>query len=260
MLEDDPRGASTIRVASGFSCNNACIFCAQGRLRLTEVLPGAFAEIPPGDLAGRVVAFVGGEPTLGDALLVRLAEAAQRGAKRIVVQTNGRRLAYPRYVAALAEAAGGRLWLEVSLQGSTKEMHDFHTAVPGSFAQTVAGLRNARAAAIPTGLSTVLTRSSYRHVAELVRLAHAVGCGAVRAELSVPLGAGRRGGASAGPPLALLSPHLALAGRTAERLGIVWLPPGAPPDVRFPFAGLGVTEPAPAEVASALLPRDDEAS
>jgi MoaA/NifB/PqqE/SkfB family radical SAM enzyme len=67
-------------VALGFSCNNACVFCAQGELRASEpdesvasaggAVSGAervdnvIRSIEPGE----VVAFVGGEPTIHERL------------------------------------------------------------------------------------------------------------------------------------------------------------------------------------------------
>src|SRR5262245_8508013 len=139
-------------VAFGYRCNNACIFCAQGALRDGEVAPVEAAAVERtlaslGD--GESVAFVGGEPTLDDRLLPWVAAAVRRGASLIIVQTNGRRLAYPAYARALAEAASvepprGALRLDVSLHGSTEAMHDYHTQVSGSFRQTLTGITNAR--------------------------------------------------------------------------------------------------------------------
>jgi len=56
------------------------------------------------------------------------------GAKRIVLQTNGRRLAYRAYARELA-AASRKLVLDVSLQARSEAMHEYHTQAPGSFKQ-----------------------------------------------------------------------------------------------------------------------------
>src|SRR4051794_18617310 len=103
-------------VALSFSCNNACVFCAQGELRASST-PASDAAIEAElEQAGpsEAVAFVGGEPTLSERLpeWIRLADA--RGAPRIVLQTNGRRLAYAAYVSAL-RSASQRLSLEIAL-------------------------------------------------------------------------------------------------------------------------------------------------
>ena len=58
-------------------------------------------------------------------------------------------------------------------------MHDWHTGTEGSFAQTVQGLRHARAERIPAGVTVVITRPSFRHLTEIVRVAHAAGAVAI---------------------------------------------------------------------------------
>ena len=117
-------------VALGFACNNACIFCAQGDLRsrgaeIDEApIAAELASIQPGE----IVAFVGGEPTLAARLPDWIEEASRRGAARVVVQTNGRRLAYRAYARELASVgksgahSGGPtcVALDVSLHGSSE--------------------------------------------------------------------------------------------------------------------------------------------
>ena len=157
----------------GFACNNHCVFCAQGELgsaasddeALVARVEAALAAIEPRE----AVAFAGGEPTLRRELDGWITTAAARGASAILVQTNGRRLAYFGYARALAAAAGsGRhLSFEVSLQGSTAAMHDYHTNVEGSFAQTIVGMRHARALRVPFAVATVVTRSNFRHLSEI---------------------------------------------------------------------------------------------
>src|SRR5262245_52582301 len=99
------------------ACNNACVFCAQGDMRRAGPradVAERLAAVQPGE----AVALLGGEPTLLDALPAWIREAHERGASRIVVQTNGRRLAYRSYATAL-RASSSRLALDVSLHGST---------------------------------------------------------------------------------------------------------------------------------------------
>lgn len=65
-------------------------------------------------------------------------------------------------------------WVEVF--GVTEAMHDHHS--PG-FRQLVLGLRRARADHIPFSVVYRLTRSNYRHSAEMIRVAHTLGAQAV---------------------------------------------------------------------------------
>ncbi len=229
----------------GFTCNNACLFCAQGSLRegasiargdATPASEGAIDSIAPGE----AVAFVGGEPTIDERLLSWITAADQRGARRILVQTNGRRLAYKSYARAIA-ATSKRLAIEVSLHGSTEAMHEHHTSAPGSFSQTVRGLRNATAEGIPAGVTTVVTRSSYRHLVEIVTLARALGATAARFVAVEPLGRARSPGIAA--PAELAAPFVKRAIDEARRAGLaIATEDGA----RDRFAGLGLFE-APAE-------------
>jgi pyruvate-formate lyase-activating enzyme len=256
-------------VALGFSCNNACIFCAQGELRASDAaqdpelraqaLGAAIAAITPAE----TVAFVGGEPTIHGDLPAWIAAAHARGAARIVVQTNGRRLAYRAYARELA-GASSRLTLDVALHGSTAPMHDYHTSVPGSFQQTVQGLRNARAEGLRVGVTTVITRSNFRHLGEIVRVARACGASAVRFALAAPHGRAGRDADRVIPALDMVKPHLVAAIGDARQLGLavqwdlgdvgaldglVEPPRGEPEGARF--AGIGEVEPAATAAAPA---------
>jgi MoaA/NifB/PqqE/SkfB family radical SAM enzyme len=232
----------------GTACNNACVFCAQGGgdARVpAEVDPAAaIAAVTPGD----IVAFQGGEPTIYEGLTAWIRAVEARGAARIVVQTNGRRLAYRAYARALGEASS-RLVLDVSLHGSTAPMHDYHTAVPGSFAQTVQGLRNARAQGIRVGVTTVVTRSSLRHLAEIVRVAHAAGALAIHFAQAVPSGRAATNRARVVPAAEMVLPHLQRAVAEAQRLGLGVQVGDRPTSAAAGelFAGIGEVEPPPTD-------------
>jgi|HubBroStandDraft_6_1064221.scaffolds.fasta_scaffold85656_4 MoaA/NifB/PqqE/SkfB family radical SAM enzyme len=239
----------------GMRCNNACVFCAQGdgdARAPAEVDPaGAIAAVEPGES----VAFQGGEPTIFAGLAAWIRAADARGAARIVVQTNGRRLAYRAYARALGEASE-RLVLDVSLHGSTAPMHEYHTGVPGSFAQTVQGLRNARAEGIRAGVTTVVTRSSFRHLAEIVRVAHAAGALAIHFAPAEPSGRAATNRPRIVPEAEMVLPHLQRAVAEAQRLGLgVQVGDRATPSSAGElFAGIGAVEPLPAGKARVSLP------
>lgn len=225
----------------GFACNNACVFCAQGALRDKEEGPPDVAaqleEIAPGD----VVAFLGGEPTVHDELPAWIKAADARGAARIVVQTNGRRLAYRAFTRALREASP-RLALDVALQGATAAMHEYHTGTPGSFEQTVRGVRQARAERIPVGITTVVTRSSFRHLGEIARLAHAAGAEAIHFARAEPFGRAAAARDRLLPAREMILPYLTRAVAEAQRLGLTVVVGDA--ETAGFFAGIGEIEPA----------------
>jgi MoaA/NifB/PqqE/SkfB family radical SAM enzyme len=165
------------------------------------------------------VAFLGGEPTLAEDLPAWIRAADARGAARVLVQTNGRRLAYASYARALREASP-KLALDVSLHGSSAAMHEYHTGTPQSFAQAVQGLRHARAERVPFGVTAVITRSNFRHLAEIVRLAHAAGAAAVHLAEAAPLGRALRDRARVIAAPEMVAPHLSRAVADAQRLGL----------------------------------------
>ena len=224
----------------GFACNNACVFCAQGALREKEAGPpdvaAQIAAIFPGD----TVAFTGGEPTIHDELPAWIKAADARGAARVVVQTNGRRLAYRAFTRALREASP-RLALDVALQGATAAMHEYHTGTPGSFEQTVRGARQARAERIPVGITTVVTRSNFRHLGEIARLAHAIGAEAIHLAKTEPFGRAAEARDRLLPARELVLPHLTRAAAEAQRLGLVVVVGDL--ESTGIFAGIGETEP-----------------
>ena len=233
-------------VEVGFRCNNACVFCAQGGLRTTS----PEVAVTDGDLEGESVAFVGGEPTIYARLADWVRRARNRGASSVLVQTNGRRLSERRYVNELAEA--GVTAFEVSLHGPSEAVHDYHTGVAGSFKQTVAGLRRVRAARIPFSITTVVTRSNFRHVSELVRLVHALGARAMQLSLARDLGAARSVGGRVVPAIEMVRPHLRRAMQVAATVELPLTTDGAEGDARGWFAGIGTTEP----VAATAVPSD----
>lgn len=239
----------------GFGCNNACIFCAQGGLRALPAEPPS-THILEGIVPGETVAFVGGEPTLSDQLPELIRGADARGAARILVQTNGRRLAYRSYAHELA-ATSSRLMLDVSLHGSSEAMHEYHTATPGSFKQTAQGMRNARAEGIRAGVSTVVTRSNYRHLIEIVQLAHALGATAQHFALVVPVGRAAEAKDRLVPRVELVRPYLNKAMVEARRLGLELLvgETATPESARERFAGLGTVDDRPVSEGSEPSPR-----
>jgi MoaA/NifB/PqqE/SkfB family radical SAM enzyme len=237
-------------ITVGLGCNNACVFCAQGDLRVEKggAPRDVGAEIAA-IAAGEVVAFLGGEPTLYDDLPAWIRAADARGASRILVQTNGRRLAYKAYARALKEASP-KLALDVSLQGANAAMHEYHTGVEGSFAQTVQGMRNARAERIPFGVTVVITRSSFRHLPEIARVAHASGAAAIHFAAALPFGRAARDRSRVIPATEMVAPYLSRAVTEARRLrmAVAVGDRAITPDAADAFPGLGeVEEPRAAE-------------
>lgn len=244
-------------VELGLTCNNACIFCAQGDLSVLRPGRPGSGDAQLDDVASdEVVAFVGGEPTLDERLPALVKAADARGVRRIIVQTNGRRFAYRAYARALREGSD-KLVLDVSLHGSTAAMHDYHTRTVGSFQQTAVGIRNASAEGIDVGVTTVVTRSNYRHLVDVVHLARGLGARAVKFVFAERFGRAEQAADRIVAPVELVEPHLTRAVREAARCGLGWVAGdrSSDPVVRERFAGLGEVQQSAANRARAEAAR-----
>jgi hypothetical protein len=158
---------ASIRLLS--ACNNGCLFCPQAGTAESVLDPAALdAALTRAREEGDEVTFVGGEPTLWPRLPDAVRVARGLGFRRVGLQSNGRRLADRHYTATLVDA--GLTDLQLSIHGASAAVHDYHTGIEGSLAQSVAGLAAARAGGLSVAVNTVLTRSNYRVLAEIPRL------------------------------------------------------------------------------------------
>src|SRR5215472_15658774 len=122
------------------ACNNRCVFCAQEGL--ADAAASAEEQLAAARSRSDEVTFVGGEPTLDPRLAERVAAARALGFRRVGLQTNGRKLADRTFTAGLAR--GGLTDVHLSIHGAEAAVHDYHTGVPGSFDECLAGLAAAR--------------------------------------------------------------------------------------------------------------------
>ena len=180
-------------LALSYGCNNACPHCYNPRER---------ASMPSLPLAGwrrvldrlaRVgvphVIFTGGEPTLVDGLPELIRQAGRLGLVT-GVNTNGRRLADPRFAASLARA--GLDHVQITLESCRPEVHNAMTG-GASFGETVRGIENALAAGLHTITNTTLTRRNVDHAELLVEFLHSLGLRTFAMNGVICSGGGRTG-------------------------------------------------------------------
>ena len=127
------------KIFFGSQCDNACEYCETKEEAQTQSLEDIVQHIDLLDDPTNLL-FSGGEPSLHSELLPAISYARKRGAKRIKMLSNGRRLADMDFLASLVEA-GCRLF-EVKLEGATPEVHDGATGVRDSFGETLQGIEN----------------------------------------------------------------------------------------------------------------------
>jgi pyruvate-formate lyase-activating enzyme len=229
------------RVFVGARCNNGCRACPLEE-RAVEA-----EDVGPALAAGRAagcerVIFVGGEPTVHDGLTEWIGAAADAGYRAVGLQTNGRRLAYPRYARKLVDA--GLQTADVSLHGPRAAIHDHHTRAPDSFRQTIAGLGAARAAGLAVGVTSVVTRSNHRHLVELVQLVATLRVDALHLTVARPVGGAAARFDAVVPRLALVAPHLRAAAEAARRLRVLLVVSGMPACLRDGVMGPWLGAPA----------------
>lgn len=134
-----------MHVNTGAHCNNNCLFCMEANREGRTINNSAITpEVVRGILESRrgagEVCFTSGEPTTNPHLPEYASWARELGYRRVSVMSNGRLFAYESYVRRLLAAGMNRFI--ISLHGHEAKLHDGLTRTPGSFEQTVAGIRN----------------------------------------------------------------------------------------------------------------------
>ncbi|MDH5493900.1 MAG: radical SAM protein [Myxococcales bacterium] len=173
----------------GFACNNRCIFCAQGEKRrsMPRVAPDELlARMKSAFAPGRGIVLTGGEPTVRKDIVHLVAEARRIGYRPIQVQTNGRMLSYGQLMADLVRAGASEI--SPALHGSTAEIHDALTKAPGSYEQTVAGIRNAGKAGVSLITNTVVVKSNLHDLVATVELLAELGAHQSQLAMVHPVG------------------------------------------------------------------------
>ena len=145
-------------VMTGFNCNNNCLMCSvrpKGLFHSPRPKEDILKNIKDGKKQNyQRIEFTGGEPTLRADLLDFIAEAKRLGYQEIAISTNARMLSIQKYLDKLIENGLNRV--TTTLYGPNKNIHEVITRTPGSFQQTINGIRNVIKNNIPITVNTVL--------------------------------------------------------------------------------------------------------
>jgi MoaA/NifB/PqqE/SkfB family radical SAM enzyme len=154
----------TLSLQLGFTCNSRCSFCivsdkldpyANEWTKLSFVDKTLELAVQKGF---HKVIVTGGEVTLYRRLPQVLRKAKALGLT-VQVQTNGRRLAEPRYARLLAETGADEFF--VSMHAGDAELHDRLTKVPGSWEQAWRGIANLQRLGVRVITNTVIVLENY---------------------------------------------------------------------------------------------------
>lgn len=128
----------------GWYCNNNCIFCSEADEYLENLQKKSLNKIKKELRIIRkkydFVSIMGREPTIKPDILEIIKFAQTLKFRQVGITTNGRLLSVPAFTKAIL--AGGVNQVGISLSGATAAAHDQQTQVPGSFLQTIAGIKN----------------------------------------------------------------------------------------------------------------------
>ncbi|RLC38581.1 MAG: hypothetical protein DRH33_04270 [Candidatus Nealsonbacteria bacterium] len=161
-----------VDIKVGFQCFNRCRFCVQGdkRYKFPDRTSEEIKEIlrkSRGRAEG--VVFTGGEPTFRPKeLLEWVRYAKELGYKLIQIQTNGRMFSYLSYCKEMIKAGANEF--SPALHGSTPKIHDYLTRAPGSWEQTVQGIKNLVSLHQCVITNTVITKPNYKDLPNLAKL------------------------------------------------------------------------------------------
>lgn len=148
-------------------CDLDCLFCRNKPPEAFQSLE-QFGAILAGNIPRRRrIALVGNEPLAHPRIADVVRLCRERGLTDVEVMTSGARLA----ALAPALAAAGVSAYAVALHGSTPEVHDAVTRVPGSFAAAVRGLDAARAAGARVFVHANACRANLTDLPALERMA-----------------------------------------------------------------------------------------
>jgi len=188
-------GTRKVIINVTYECINECEFCAvANRVRRPIPWPRLEDMLRQHREAGiEHLDIDGGEPTLHPRLLDALRLARELGYREINVTTNGRRLADPEAARALLDT--GVTSVLVSLHGDVPEIHDGITGRPGSWQETLEGLRNLvrfRGPSLDLGVNVTVCRANVDRLVLLVGLVQGEGVHKVNLQMLTPFGSARR--------------------------------------------------------------------
>jgi MoaA/NifB/PqqE/SkfB family radical SAM enzyme len=161
-----------VDIKIGFRCNNFCKFCVQGNKR--KILPAKDIKEIKKSLKKafksdkREVVLTGGEPTLHPRFLEIVKLAKSIGFENVQIQTNGRMFSY--FDFCLKTIKAGASQFSPAVHGPNAKIHDFLTSIPGSFEQTIQGIKNLRRLKQDVITNTVVNSRNYQYLPEIAKL------------------------------------------------------------------------------------------
>lgn len=205
-----------LELALDYRCNLRCLGCHAchddgTRLSSTD----AASLLREGRARGIASLWIGGgEPTLREDLFALVKTARSLGYARVLVQTNGMRLAYAAYADALV--AAGVTDVSVNVKSHRADTHDRLSRADGCHALLVEALRGLAARSVRVTADVLLARSTIVDLAEIVPFYASLGVKRFVLWLLSAADVDERDVADEVPRIADLIPYLARAAEAAR--------------------------------------------
>ncbi|MGM5481903.1 MAG: radical SAM protein [Nanobdellota archaeon] len=166
-----------VAIVVGYTCNNNCLFCYDKEKRDIPCLTTnqIFKILEYAKKEGcEYLDFLGGEFTIRKDALELVKYAKKLGFRIISLTTNGRALAYRKYLGKLIDA--GINSIVFSIHGHNETLHDKQTQVPGSFQQLIKGISNAKSYGLEIKTNTTITKYNYEYLPKIAEFLISLGC------------------------------------------------------------------------------------
>lgn len=125
-----------------YVCNNNCRFCITGDLKTRKYLSTSeiMDRLDNLDIdENSYITLIGGEATIRPDIIKLMSYISKKGGKPCLL-SNGRRFAQYDFASEILKA--GLREVRISIYGHNAKLHDWLTRVPGSFDQTLQGVKN----------------------------------------------------------------------------------------------------------------------
>ena len=179
-------------VSTANGCNNNCIGCGDN-VSLTSKdgrdIEDISRDLELGAESGyKILHLAGGEVTI-QSNIFQILKKAKELYDHIYITSNGRMFSYRRFAVEMARS--GVTFFKISLLGPDRETHESWTRTPGSFEQTIRGIRNLSSLTKNICVNHLAWRGSHDKIGNTMRLVESLGVNKIDFFNLAPVGRAR---------------------------------------------------------------------
>ncbi|MEW5895027.1 MAG: radical SAM protein [Candidatus Omnitrophota bacterium] len=173
----------------GRICNNQCVYCVTGLNYTNESFDFDYIRNVLKKNRNRYDSLVltGGEPTIRKDFL-QILDFAYKSGYAMLLQTNARLLALEKFCEKVSQY---NLKFSININGPTAKIHDAVSRVPGSFRQTVQGIKNLQKHDARILVKILLTKDNHRHLLRTAKFVAKLGVKKICIVFLTPFGSAR---------------------------------------------------------------------